>query len=393
MKPTLILFDDARAREWQPLALTRPVGELLFGIGTLRSRAEHVLDLECAGHIADGLHGFDETDAPPVLGPDAASRRDAIFLLSRFVPEPGPVPDAPAVLVSGGRVVGCRPGGGGPSPPAEFFERPDDHAPDLPRHEITGTLIESLWDLMLANADRTARDLADAEHTTLPPAVHHLGEAPVSVGAGVEFAPGTILDTRHGPIRLDDGVVVHPFTRVVGPTYVGRRSVLLGGPFEAVSVGPVCKVHGEIEETVILGYSNKAHDGFLGHAYVGAWVNLGALTTNSDLKNNYGSVRVWTPSGTVDTGHRKVGCFLGDHVKTAIGTLLNTGTVIGAGSNVFGGMPPKYLPPFSWGDAGTVYDLDPFLRTAETVMGRRDIHLSASHRDLLRAVWQKARGS
>jgi UDP-N-acetylglucosamine diphosphorylase/glucosamine-1-phosphate N-acetyltransferase len=159
-----------------------------------------------------------------------------------------------------------------------------------------------------------------------------------------------------------------------------------------VSIGPVCKVHGEVEETVVLGYSNKAHDGFLGHAYLGMWVNLGALTTNSDLKNNYGDVRVWTPGGETDTGSRKVGCFLGDHVKTAIGTMINTGTVVEAGANIFGGMPPKYVPPFSWGDPGGEYDIDRFLETAAIVLGRRDVELGGGQRALLREAFAARAG-
>lgn len=392
MRPVLFLFDDPVARAWEPLARTRPVGELLHGIGTLRSRAEHALDLECAGHVAAGFEDFDEDGAPPVLAGPPDTGSGAVFLLSRFVPEPGALPAGPAVLTAAGQVVGCRVAPGAPPPSADFFRDPGGHAPDLHRHEVPGTVLERVWDLVTANADRIARDLAGADHAALPPDVHHLGDGPVSVGEGVQIAPGVVLDTRHGPIRLDDGVAVHPFTRLVGPAYVGPGSTLLGGPFEAVSIGPVCKVHGELEETVVLGYSNKAHDGFIGHAYVGMWVNLGALTTNSDLKNNYGPVRVWTPGGEVDTGQRKIGSFIGDHVKTAIGTLLNTGTVLGTGSNVFGGMPPKYLPPFSWGDAATPYGLDRFLETAETVMGRRSVALSPSQRDFLRSVWQRARG-
>ena len=141
---------------------------------------------------------------------------------------------------------------------------------------------------------------------------------------------------------------------------------------------------------MLLGYVNKAHDGYIGHALVGRWVNLGALTTNSDLKNNYGTISVWTPDGDVDTGQIKVGCFLGDHVKTGIGTLLNTGTVVGSGSNIFGGaMPPVAVPPFSWGSGSnlTEYRLDKFLETAERVMARRDVALTPGVRAVLEAAW------
>jgi UDP-N-acetylglucosamine diphosphorylase/glucosamine-1-phosphate N-acetyltransferase len=149
-----------------------------------------------------------------------------------------------------------------------------------------------------------------------------------------------------------------------------------------------------VESSVILGYSNKAHDGFLGHAYVGRWVNLGALTTNSDLKNNYGPVRVGGPQGPVDTGLTKVGAFLGDHVKTGIGTLLNTGTVVGAGSNIFGGlMPPLFVPPFSWGRGHelTEYRLDKFLDVARRAMARRDLELDQAAETVLRRAWEATR--
>jgi UDP-N-acetylglucosamine diphosphorylase / glucose-1-phosphate thymidylyltransferase / UDP-N-acetylgalactosamine diphosphorylase / glucosamine-1-phosphate N-acetyltransferase / galactosamine-1-phosphate N-acetyltransferase len=393
-RPALVLFDDDVARDWRPFTLTRPAGELLFGTRTLRERAEAALGLTCVGHLgSDALADFDEPWAPPVLGRDAeVGDAGAVLLRSRFVAEPTRLPDDPALLVSGGRVVGARVPAGARLPDPEFFRDPDAHGLDLPRHEVTGELLEGVWSLMSRNPDRLGRDLAGIEASPLPQAVARRGEHPVSLGRGVEMAPGTILDTRHGPIRLDDGVVVNPFTHLVGPAWVGPGTSLLGGAFTAVSIGRRCKVRGEMEASVVLGYSNKAHDGFLGHAYVGMWVNLGALTTNSDLKNNYGPVRIWTPAGDVDTGETKVGCFLGDHVKTAIGTMLNTGTVIEAGANVFGGMPPKYLPPFSWGDAETPYEAAPFLATARTVMGRRDVELTDRQRRLLEAAWAASRG-
>ena len=393
---TLVLFDDDVARGWRPFTLTRPAGELLFGTRTLRARAEEALGLRCAGHLtAPHLADYDEPWAPGVLAL-ADVPEGAVLLRSRFVAEPASLPEGPALLVCEDRVVGCR------LPPGQsvneaFLHDPEANAPDLPRHEIPGALVDTVWGLMAGSAERVARDLAtssrrDIPSRELPAGVHLVGRGHLSIGDGVTIAPGTVLDTSHGPIRLEDGVELRPFTSLVGPSWIGPGSTLLGGPFDAVTIGPVCKVHGEMEETVVLGYSNKAHDGFLGHAYLGMWVNLGAMTTNSDLKNNYGNVRLWTPAGEVDTGERKVGSFLGDHVKTAIGTLLNTGTVVEAGSNIFGGMPPKYVPPFSWGEPDAVYDVDRFLATAETVMGRRDVDLSDRQRRLLRAAFETGRG-
>jgi UDP-N-acetylglucosamine diphosphorylase/glucosamine-1-phosphate N-acetyltransferase len=225
-----------------------------------------------------------------------------------------------------------------------------------------------------------------ARRSPAPEGVSVLGNGILSVGDEVQIEPGVVLDLRKGPIRLSDGVEIRSHTRLAGPSFVGAGSSLLGGVLSEVSIGPVCKVRGEVETSVILGFSNKAHDGFLGHAYLGRWVNLGAFTTNSDLKNNYGPVRIGSPRGLLETGILKAGCFLGDHVKTGIGTLFNTGTVVGAGSNLFGGaMPPSYVPPFSWGSGHDLseYRVDKFLETASKAMARREIELDPGTRSLL----------
>jgi UDP-N-acetylglucosamine diphosphorylase/glucosamine-1-phosphate N-acetyltransferase len=202
-----------------------------------------------------------------------------------------------------------------------------------------------------------------------------------------------VLDSSEGPIWLDRGATVRAFTRLSGPAYIGPDSVVLGGPVASVSLGPVCRVRGELAEAVCLGYVNKQHDGHIGHAYLGRWVNLGAETTNSDLKNNYGTIRLWTPEGEMDTGEVKMGSLLGDHVKTGIGLLLNTGTVVGAGSNLYGAaMPPKYVPPFSWGTGEELvpYRLEKFMEVAERAMARRDVTLSAGTREQLGRAWERA---
>ena len=157
----------------------------------------------------------------------------------------------------------------------------------------------------------------------------------------------------------------------------------------------MCQVRGEVASSVFLGFDNKSHDGHIGHALLGRWINLGAFTTNSDLKNNYRPVRVWTPEGEEDTGLLKAGCFLGDHVKSGIGTVINTGTVIGAGSNLFGGtMPPAFVPPFSWGVGADLRDhrLAKFLATAEQAMARRDQRLTRGVTRILEAAWQATAG-
>jgi UDP-N-acetylglucosamine diphosphorylase/glucosamine-1-phosphate N-acetyltransferase len=400
----LILFDDARAREWVPFSATRPVGELLFGCMLLRERAERSLGLPCAGHlVGDRLAGFREEGSPPVVLPeDVDAGRTRVLLSSRVVPEVASL-DFDDVTEATALVVGDEPVGwilppGAPLPPTEALEEPASEAWKGPVTVLEGALLGWPWELVAENADRVARDVSWLHHgqdSFLLTDVHVIGKGGVILGNGTVVEPGVVLDVRDGPIHLGPGVRVESPARLTGPIHVDRGSTVFGGSLEHVSVGPVCKVRGEIEASVFLGYGNKAHDGFLGHAYVGRWVNLGALTTNSDLKNSYSSVRIpVAPDREVDTGLLKVGCLIGDHVKTGIGTLFNTGTVVGVGSNVFGGgVLPRWVPPFSWGTGeGLVeYRLEKFLEVAGKAMARRSIELDEGTRNLLGRAWEESR--
>lgn len=386
---SLICFDDRIARGWEPFALTRPAGELRFGTMTMRRRAERVFGLRCAGHVAAAhLAGFAEGDAPPVLsGPP--SEGDRLFLSSRAVPAWGSGEvwaerrgGAGPVLVDG-EVAGWFAPAGTEAPDPSFFACPPATVDRTGAVELEGRMVAAVWELMSGTPGQVRADVEALfpapAGTPLPEGVHHLGSHPVVLGVGARVEPCAVLDTREGPIWLDDGAQLRAFTRLAGPAYVGRGSTVLGGTLEAVSIGDICRIRGEFAESVCLGWVNKAHDGHIGHAYLGAWVNLGAETTNSDLKNNYGTVRVWTPEGERDTGEIKIGCFVGDHVKTGIGLLINTGTVIGAGSNLYGALlPPKYVPPFSWGtgDDLTEYRAEKFLEVAKQAMSRRDVALT-----------------
>jgi UDP-N-acetylglucosamine diphosphorylase/glucosamine-1-phosphate N-acetyltransferase len=173
---------------------------------------------------------------------------------------------------------------------------------------------------------------------------------------------------------------------------VGEHSIVSTDRIAGSSIGEHCKVHGEMSNTIILGHANKNHDGFVGHSYLGRWVNLGAGTITSNLKNTYGAVQLWTPFGSVSTGLTFLGTMFGDYAKTGIGARLTTGTVVGAGANIFGTAPTaKFVPPFAWG-AAAPYDtfaLDKFLEVAERQMARRSIVLSAKGRAQLAAAYQR----
>lgn len=400
--PSLVLYDDAIARGWEPFALTRPAGELLFGTLTLRERAERCLGAHSVLHLAaDHLRGFAEAGSPPVGSrADVRGDTDRIFWLSRAVPAWGAEVDWSAMaegpLRIGETVVGWyAPAGRDDAGVERLGTRADAHAP-----ELRGAVLEHPWDLVSRNPDQVRADIAALHPSPAPPqlpvGVFTRGDDALILGEGVLIEPGVVFDLSQGPIWLDHGTEIRALTRLAGPTYIGPDSRIVGGSVSAVSTGPVCRVHGELSETICLGYVNKQHEGHMGHAYLGRWVNLGAGTNNSDLKNNYGTVRLWTPDREVDTGEVKMGSLLGDHVKTGIGLLLNTGTVIGAGSNLFGpSMPPKYVPPFSWGTGNDLvaYRADRFLEVAERAMNRRGLELSSEARAQLECAWYRARGS
>ncbi|HSG08901.1 MAG TPA: putative sugar nucleotidyl transferase [Longimicrobiales bacterium] len=398
MSPTRVyLFDDGRARHWAPFTLTRPAGELRYGCLTACERATHVFGLPVSGQLSrQALEGFDEEGAVPVVRrEDVPSDCGRVLLSSRAVPDFQDLPPLPeGRLTIDGRTVGWVLGPGDPLPPEDVLGRPES-ATTGPALELEGEILEHPWHLVAGTPARIAEDVpALFQDGHGPEGVIRIGTGSLSMGAGADIEPGVTVDTRNGPVRLDDGVRVEGPARLVGPLYVGRDTVIFGGSVGNSSIGPVCKLRGEIADSVLLGFVNKAHDGHLGHAMLGRWVNLGAGTTNSDLKNNYGTVRVWSPDGDVDTGLIKVGCFLGDHVKTSIGTLINTGTVVGAGSNVFGGaMPGKVIPPFSWGVGADLrdYRFDLFLEAAEVGMARRGQTLTPGVRRILAQAWQETR--
>jgi UDP-N-acetylglucosamine diphosphorylase/glucosamine-1-phosphate N-acetyltransferase len=219
----------------------------------------------------------------------------------------------------------------------------------------------------------------------------------LSIHDSARIDPYTVFDTTNGPITVDAGAWVQPFTRIEGPSYIGRDTHLLRANIRGgVTIGPVCRIGGEVEATIVQGHSNKYHEGFLGHAYIGEWVNLGAITSNSDLRNDYGEVSVPLGGDPVATGMAKVGCFIGDHTRTGMGSMLNTGTAIGVMCNVLpaGILLPKHVPSFTavlYGRVAPGFTLEQMFATARTVMGRRGQALTEAEQQLYLDLYEQTR--
>lgn len=258
-------------------------------------------------------------------------------------------------------------------------------------------IIDYPWDLMLASGRELPRQCNEGgvHEGRIDSGVHMLDERSIHVARDARVRPGVVLDAENGPIHIERGAEIQPGAVLTGPCFVGEDSIIR--PNAAISntaIGAVCKIGGEVEACVFQGLANKQHSGFLGHSCVGRWVNIGAGTHTSDLKNTYGSIRVSINGVGVETGQHQVGTIFGDHAKTGIGTVLPTGCVIGVAANVFTQNPvPKFVPSFAWltDDGLTRYRLEKAIRIAGIVMARRDRELTPNERGLMEYVAEAAR--
>jgi len=311
-----------------------------------------------------------------------------VYLTARFIATKKPVfPRGECALVCDDRVIGLV-----------------KHKPPYPRsggkilriasrlkqaHEIKGYVMNTPWDLIRLNAVITELHASTLRaHARIPRGITVIGRKKnVYVKAGAVIHPGVVLDVTQGPVIIESHACIRPFTTIVGPSYIGSGTIIDRAKITASSIGPMCRIGGEIEACIFQGFTNKYHEGFIGHSFVGEWVNLGALTTNSDLKNNYGPVRILIRRKIYDTGMTKLGCFIGDHTKTGIGTLIPTGAVIGSFVNFFGGgMMPRYVRDFTWltSKKQEVYSLKKALETARIVMARRGRSMNISYRQKIK---------
>jgi len=264
--------------------------------------------------------------------------------------------------------------------------------------EINVDIIEYFWNLIQNNSKEIKSDFSIINkkgdiNGTIHENVNLINRSEIFIGQGTLIYPNVVIDAEEGPIYIGRNVKILSHTAIVGPVFIGDNSLVKVGSkiYEGTSIGEYCKVAGEIENSIIHSYSNKQHHGFLGHSYVGKWVNLGAGTSVSDLKNNYSSVKVNVNGEIVDSNFRFVGSFIGDHSKTGINSMFNTGTVLGYSCNVFGaGFPPKYIASFIWGGTKsfTTYEPEKSIQTAKIVMSRRNISLTKTDEKLFHEIYR-----
>jgi UDP-N-acetylglucosamine diphosphorylase/glucosamine-1-phosphate N-acetyltransferase len=396
MSAGFVLYDDAIARAAEPFALTRPFGELRAGALVIRQRWARAFGTTATGFIgAPHLSRFTEFGSPPASSGTLAA--GTVIVNSRFCPtidgrlanlEPG------QSLRSEGEVAAICVSAA--VPVAQLADGTLDLR-DLQKQsstrDVTGWWMQAAWDLVRHLPEMLAADASvlAAAYASIPQKdVSVIGAHRFGVAKGAFIEPRVVIDTTAGDVVVLEGARVGAFARIAGPAVIGAHTLVAGGRYSGISVGEHSRICGEMSVVLITGHSNKGHDGFVGHTAIGRWANLGAGTTTSNLKNSYGKIRVEDSRGEHDTGMQFLGSLIGDHAKTAICTRLNTGTIVGAGANIFGDRSPdKFVPPFAWGDRAPyiTYEREKFLDVAAHVMHRRDVELTDAMRHALGAAW------
>ena len=416
----VVIFEDALWSQFLPLTYTRPVCELRCGTGPLWGKIKRFVPHEVELHIHTRSH-LTETlrnciDGVFVNEFDRLDGKATMFVNGRLLisPEqPGSATDLPTgtAFLHNGELLGASLSKSATTNLLPHLAKPwDDDATNAvleatngSTQDITGiggiSLLHYPWDIINNNAGLITSEfpyIATGGTGTMDPNAYVYGgnRSEVHLGAGALIHPTVVLDVHQGPIYIGDNTEVFPHTRIEGPSYIGRDVQIVGGKIrEGCHIGDICRVGGEVEESIFHGYSNKYHDGSLGHAYVGEWVNLGSLTTNSDLKDTYGSVRIKMGDERIEAG-MKVGCFIGDHVKTSIGTLIYTGKRIGFASHVHGvvtdDIPSFTISAKSIGDEGNQVELlfDSVIETHRRVLGRRKTIQTDTERELLQHLFK-----
>ncbi|MDR9417807.1 putative sugar nucleotidyl transferase [Gracilimonas sp.] len=394
----LCFFTDEKAKNFHPLTLTRPVDDLRVGAYTIREKWLRSF----------GIHRYSRllpNYMKEVFQQGEVDRDDVILWVNpRFLPSQI-LMDALEVLKENQCIIfdgSCAAAKVTADKSAEMFQKEKFSADGLDEIVVKDLIhLEHLWDLLMLNAYEIEKDVTLSGLKSVAELGHEF-EATIThpentfIAEEVELEPGVTLIANKGPIVLMKGACIESGSILKGPVVIGKGSTVKMGAriSDGTTLGPVCKVGGEVMNCIFHSYSNKAHDGFTGNSLFGQWVNLGADTNTSNLKNNYSTVRItdWNTKQETETEQQFLGTIMADHSKTAINTMLNTGTVCGVSSNIFmSGFPPKYIPSFSWvgSEEYGVYKFDKAIEAMHSMMKRRDIPLSDGYKNMMEYIAEK----
>lgn len=384
----LVFFDPAQSSGLLPLTYTRPVAELRVGGLTIAQKWSKRLGGQASWLTKEYLQ--------PIY--PFRFTTDNLFINGAVIPNNSIATE----------VAGLELGHGLRDEHGSIAWRSGQWSSDLMPEEIhwhdvatPAKRLRNSYDIFSLNADEIQADFELLTRTEisadLPKTVQCLDSSKVFMAPGAALEHCT-LNTSDGPIYIGAGARIMDGALLRGPLFIAEEAVIKMGAkiYGGTTIGPYCKAGGEINNSVMMGYSNKGHDGFLGNSVLGYWCNLGADTNTSNLKNNYDQVRLWDYASErfAHTGLQFCGLIMGDHSKCAINTAFNTGTVVGVSANVFGaGFPKNFIPSFSWGGAGstTTYSLDKAAETAKRVMQRRGMEWTPQDQSVFEAIFEASK--
>ncbi|HEY8503261.1 MAG TPA: putative sugar nucleotidyl transferase [Gemmataceae bacterium] len=404
------LFEDDRVIDLEPLTLSRPAFELRCGITSLAHKQRRHF---AAGEVGMFVRPYLE-DLCRARYPEAAvndwewlKRGPVVLVNARWLPPAGAAPpdlSLPHLGLAGAQVAYA-------ALSAEQLRCCELHGlvccleqwkETLPGRPAGGTVVNRLWELIDRNAEQIRLDFEDEPRPGVGRRSRRVGlvgpKERLCIDPTARIDPMVVADTTDGPVVVARGAVVQAFTRLEGPCYVGPGTRLYAARVRAgTTLGPECRVGGEVEASIVQGFGNKYHDGFLGHSYLGEWVNLGAGTQTSDLRNDYGEVSVTVNGARVPTGRRKVGTFAGDHAKVGLGALLNTGSNLGPFAHLLpsGELLPRFVPPFAQvlhGRLADAADPEALFAAAGVVMARRGRRFTPEMARLFRHLFEATAG-
>ena len=379
-----ILFDGDKHNALLPLTFTRPVADIRVGILTIREKWEKLLGFTTTTLTEEYL----STKYPMV------EFEDNIMINASYIPTPSLSEKIinlkkKEALLKEGEIVA-------------FYTNNTQKTVDFDTYsciELTEDILQinNVWDIFSFNDVAIKLDFEllskNRKSQPIPDSVHCINKENIFLeeDAQVEIA---VLNASKGPIYIGKNAQIMEGCLIRGPFAMGNNTILKMGAkiYGATTLGPYCKVGGEVNNSVFFAHSNKAHDGFLGNSVIGEWCNLGADTNNSNLKNNYANVKLWDyeKDSFVDTGLQFCGLIMGDHSKCGINTMFNTGTVVGVSANIYGGnFPRNFIPSFSWGGSAgfTEYKLLKVFEVAAKVMQRRNIEFNKLEQNILQTVF------
>lgn len=381
-----ILFDGDVRNALLPFTYTRPVADIRIGILTLREKWERRLGLTTTTITEEYLE-----EKYPMVEMEENVMINASFLPTKELIEKVKGLSENQAIFQGEEVIAFYTTGSQEEVDFETYEQ----------IEFEGELLRvcNTWDIFSLNDQAIQQDFylltEGRKSQPIPEGTRFINKENIFIeeGAEINFA---ILNASKGPIYIGKDALIMEGSIVQGPFAMCDHAVLKIGSkiYGGTTLGPYCKVGGEVNNSVLFGYSSKGHEGFLGNSVLGEWCNLGADTNTSNLKNNYAEVKLWNyeTGRFAKTGLQFCGLMMGDHSKCGINTMFNTGTVIGVSANIYGsGYPRNFVPSFSWGGASgfTTYQLKKVFEVADVVMKRRDTELSIEDQNILEAVFEQ----